>query len=178
MSGFPASEADGTVHLRPKSQTDWRVPSSAKERGGTLYILWSRFSSFGCRTRAVDTFLPNGLSFCLPLFFLSVFFVSQRWSGLYKSHAAFFGLDNPSTGLPTMDNSSTLPPPMRFLHPDCKTYAAQHGATPRRLWRSSNPCTSAVPSGFFTGIHPLLNWAWFTGHRISPLTPKNYLPLS
>jgi len=37
------------------------------------------------------------------------------------------GFDNPTmlSGLPTMDNSTTLPPLLRFLHPDCKGYAAK-----------------------------------------------------
>lgn len=37
------------------------------------------------------------------------------------------GLDNPSNGLELMNNSTSLPPPLRFLHPDCKTYKAKHG---------------------------------------------------
>jgi len=40
---------------------------------------------------------------------------------------AMLGLDNPSNGLELMNNSTSLPPPLRFLHPDCKTYKAKHG---------------------------------------------------
>lgn len=37
------------------------------------------------------------------------------------------GFDNPSKGLDLTNNSTDLPPPMRFLHPDCKSYQKEHG---------------------------------------------------
>jgi hypothetical protein len=52
---------------------------------------------------------------------------ASRWAGIYKSMVAIMGFDNPSKGLDTMNNSTDLPPPLRFLHPDCKSYAAKHG---------------------------------------------------
>lgn len=57
----------------------------------------------------------------------------KRWVSIYKDVAGFVGVDNPSAGLATMDNSSSLPEPLRFLHPDCKAYAAKHGTTPPPL---------------------------------------------
>jgi hypothetical protein len=52
---------------------------------------------------------------------------AQKWAGLYKGVVGMAGLDNPTmlAGVPTMDNSSSLPPLLRFLHPDCKAYAAK-----------------------------------------------------
>lgn len=37
------------------------------------------------------------------------------------------GFDNPSKGLDLINNSTDLPPPMRFLHPDCKEYSKKYG---------------------------------------------------
>jgi hypothetical protein len=52
---------------------------------------------------------------------------AKKWSGIYKSHVGILGLDNPSNGLPLMDNSTSLPELLRFLHPDCKEYSKKHG---------------------------------------------------
>ena len=38
-----------------------------------------------------------------------------------------FGMDSPAAQLETMNNSTQLPEPLRFLHPDCKEYAKKHG---------------------------------------------------
>jgi len=52
---------------------------------------------------------------------------AKKWANIYKHHVGILGFDNPSNGVPTMDNSSALPELLRFLHPDCKEYAKKHG---------------------------------------------------
>lgn len=53
----------------------------------------------------------------------------QRWSSIYEANAGMFGVGVPVIlqGLATTDNSTSLPKPLRFLHPDCRDYAAKHG---------------------------------------------------
>ena len=52
---------------------------------------------------------------------------------------AMLGLDNPSTGMDLMNNSTSLPPSLRFLHPDCKAYKAKHGEEVRERKLACSP---------------------------------------
>ena len=60
---------------------------------------------------------------------------ASRWAPAYKHLAAFLSLHKPEAGLALQDNSTELKPLLRFLHPDCKSYAAKHGEEANVLCR-------------------------------------------
>eukprot|EP00614_Pseudopedinella_elastica_P012642 CAMPEP_0172590952 /NCGR_PEP_ID=MMETSP1068-20121228/9657_1 /TAXON_ID=35684 /ORGANISM="Pseudopedinella elastica, Strain CCMP716" /LENGTH=674 /DNA_ID=CAMNT_0013387151 /DNA_START=99 /DNA_END=2123 /DNA_ORIENTATION=+ len=60
---------------------------------------------------------------------------AYRWGKLYKGHVAMLGVDGTHKGFKLEDNSTSLPPPMRFLHPDCRAYQKTHGEEANVLCR-------------------------------------------